>query len=745
MNATIKRTPIGRVPSQIEKVDVPAAKEIWRTINVAIDDIYTKNVSHHKFEVLHRSAYKLIVHRHGDLLYNETCEAITRHLRVFLKLVLDATNDKFLDVLTSVWDDHVICTTRIKEILLYMERNYIPQVKRMPIFDLGLLLFRDTIVENAAIRSRLGSELLRRIECERSGYLIDRDCLKRALSMLMELGAHGPNVFEDIFERPFIEESRGYFHRTIEKFIHENSCSSCLRKIESMLEDEASRSQHYLPFSTERKLKHTAETELIMNNAEALVQMSQSGVAFMMKNGRNDDLKQIYDTFLRVPPTLEHIRNCVADFIKTAGASIFADAEGTKDFSKFITDILNLKAQTNDMVENCFANDNKFQTRVHQSFDEILNRDRTSAYYLALYSDEQMRNGFRSCTDKAVELSVDRMVAVLRHIRDKDIFESFYKNQLSRRLLGQKSVSEESEKLMISKLKAEYGYQFTSKLERMFSDIAVSRADLCEYRKGTAKALDCEFTILTAGYWPSQSHDDSACLAKMPAVIKESIDDFFQYYSDSHSGRRLAWQFSLGSADVRMILTGGKAYDFTLSTYQMMILALFPEKVSITFEEICVSVPIPDVELKRHLLSLCTPAMRIVNKSPAGKSINSSDIFSINSSFSSKYRRIKVPLIAIQSVSGVESRTGKAGDLNGDSIPQDVQEDRKYAIDSVIVRVMKARKTFSHNELIAEVSRQLADRFPTSPQVLKMRIESLIEREYLARDKNSANVYHYVA
>ena len=154
------------------------------------------------------------------------------------------------------------------------------------------------------------------------------------------------------------------------------------------------------------------------------------------------------------------------------------------------------------------------------------------------------------------------------------------------------------------------------------------------------------------------------------------------------------------------------------------------------------NVPIPDVELKRHLLSLCTPAMRIVNKSPAGKvfllalcalstpltliylsiflvskSINSSDIFSINSSFSSKYRRIKVPLIAIQSVSGVESRTGKAGDLNGDSVPQDVQEDRKYAIDSVIVRVMKSRKTFSHNELIAEVSRQLADRFPTSPQV----------------------------
>ncbi len=213
---------------------------------------------------------------------------------------------------------------------MYMERNYIPQVKRMPVFDLGLLLFRDTIVENATIRSRLGSELLKRVESERCGYLIDRGCLKRALGMLMELGAHGPNVYEDIFERPFIEESRTFFQRTIEKFIQENSCSSCLHKIETLLGDEASRSQHYLPFSTERKLKHTAETELILNNAELLVQMSHSGVAFMIKNDRNEDLKLIYDTFTRVPPTLEHIRNCVAEFIKASGASIFADAEGTK-------------------------------------------------------------------------------------------------------------------------------------------------------------------------------------------------------------------------------------------------------------------------------------------------------------------------------------------------------------------------------------------------------------------------------
>ena len=58
---------------------------------------------------------------------------------------------------------------------------------------------------------------------------------------------------------------------------------------------------------------------------------------------------------------------------------------------------------------------------------------------------------------------------------------------------------------------------------------------------------------------------------------------------------------------------------------------------------------------------------------------------------------------------------------------------------------MKARKHAKHNDLIAEVTRQLSQRFFPQPQFLKKSIESLLEREYLERDASDSKMYVYMA
>lgn len=56
---------------------------------------------------------------------------------------------------------------------------------------------------------------------------------------------------------------------------------------------------------------------------------------------------------------------------------------------------------------------------------------------------------------------------------------------------------------------------------------------------------------------------------------------------------------------------------------------------------------------------------------------------------------------------------------------------------------MKTRKSLSHALLLTELYDQL--RFPVEPSDIKKRIESLIDREYLERDEEKNQVYHYLA
>jgi cullin 1 len=96
--------------------------------------------------------------------------------------------------------------------------------------------------------------------------------------------------------------------------------------------------------------------------------------------------------------------------------------------------------------------------------------------------------------------------------------------------------------------------------------------------------------------------------------------------------------------------------------------------------------------------------------------------------FSAPLRKIRVPMAALE-----ESNN-----------PKRVEEDRSIAIEASIVRIMKARKTLGHQQLIGEVLTQLSF-FRPQPKVIKRRIEALIDRDYLERDADNSNVYKYLA
>jgi hypothetical protein len=63
---------------------------------------------------------------------------------------------------------------------------------------------------------------------------------------------------------------------------------------------------------------------------------------------------------------------------------------------------------------------------------------------------------------------VSLQMVVFKYIEDKDVFQKFYSKMLAKRLVQHMSASDDAEASMISKLKQACGFEYTSKLQRMF-------------------------------------------------------------------------------------------------------------------------------------------------------------------------------------------------------------------------------------------------------------------------------------
>jgi len=383
-----------------------------------------------------------------------------------------------------------------------------------------------------------------------------------------------------------------------------------------------------------------------------------------------------------------------------------------------------------------FNLDRELETAMVEGFEGFINTNSKAPEYISLFLDENLKKGVKDKTDLEVDIALDKTITVFRYLTDKVVFERYYKGHLAKRLLLGRSVSDDAERQMLGKLKVECGHQFTQKLEGMFNDMKLSAETMDGYRahlEGTTPpAVSISVTVMTSTYWPSAAN--VSCT--LPEILVKAAKSFDAYYLAKHTGRRLTWQPSMGTADVRVQFKARK-HDLTVSTIALVILLLFEDLKDddfLTYEEIKAATNIPNNELSRNLQSLACAKYKILKKHPSGRDVNTGDSFSFNNAFTSNLQKIKISTVS----SKVESTEERK------ETHERIDEERKHQTEACIVRIMKDRKHMTHNDLINEVTRQLIPRFQPNPMDIKKRIEGLIEREYLERCEDRKS-YNYLA
>merc|ERR1711991_997683 len=248
--------------------------------------------------------------------------------------------------------------------------------------------------------------------------------------------------------------------------------------------------------------------------------------------------------------TLEILREFLFTHVKKLGLQIVADQKTVKDSITFVQKVLDLKGKYDRIISESFKGDKKAQMRLKEAFGEFLNKDSKSAFYLAAFIDDMFRSGLRQRSDVEMEQMLDRVILIFQHIRDKDLFENYYRTHLAKRLLGGLSFADELEETMIRKLKQESGYHFVSKLEGMLHDMGNSRVHMEQFRETATfndSPVEIKVDVLTRGFWSTGNH--SQC--KLPMVVLERRDAFAAFFLEKHQGQKLLWQNYLGSADIR--------------------------------------------------------------------------------------------------------------------------------------------------------------------------------------------------
>ena len=716
-------------------MDAAAAAGIWAEVKGAMVQIYEKNARSLYFEQVFRNAYNLVLYKHGGLLYNGVHETIKAHLTREAERVASTPNEHLLAEVLKGWEQHKTATLIFKDVFLYLDRVYVREHNKVEVYSLGLRNFRDVVLYHPGIRLRLQTTLLYAVHDERAGNIIDRDVMRSVLNMLLELsGIDGINVYHADFEKPFLKETEAFYCNESQKYLSQNSCTEYLLKSEQRVAEESERVTHYLAASTEEKLSEILLKQLIANHAVALLNMETSGLNWMLQADKLEDLKRLYSLFAKVPSTLDALRAGLGEFTKRCGFEIVAKHDTAPDPVGFIQEALALETKVNNVLNTCFRAEKKAEKKLQDAFDEFLNKDTRGAKYLSLYLDSLMRGDMKDIAADDVDATVERVVSIFRHVQDKDVFENFYRTHFAKRLLTRKSVSEESERQVLTHLQKECGHQYVTKLHGMFTDMKDSRKKMEAYlatEGSSGHAVELDVSVLTTGHWPVTALPT----CELPVDVRGVRDAFQYFYTTAFGGRKLTWQTNMGSAVMKANFPLGKR-ELNLSTYQMCMLMLFNVHEFVTLETVRQACNIPEVEMRRHLLSLCTPKLRLVLKSPKGKGIEDDDTFKLNKEFTHKMRRIKVPLISAKEVVPfVDTRR----------VPETVEEDRRHLIEAAIVRVMKARRQLNLNDLVAEVTRQLSHRFTPLPQVIKKRIESLIEREFIERNEEDRRFFNYIA
>ncbi|KAK4705022.1 cullin 1, partial [Phenoliferia sp. Uapishka_3] len=660
----------------------------------------------------------------GADLYKHLHTYFVSHLETVRAAAEDLSDEPLLNYYTKEWDRYTTGASYVNRLFTYLNRHWVKREKDEGrkniyiVYILALVQWKDHFYKHIQNKHKLTSAVLKLIEKQRNGETIESDLVKKVIDSFVALGLdeadtnrQNLDVYREAFEKPFLAATEVFYKAESEQYIGDNSVTEYMKKAETRLAEEENRIDMYLHASTRKSL---------------------------LDQEREVDLQRMYLLLSRIPNGLDPLRERFEQHVKKAGLESVEKTAGettseSTDPKAYVDSLLSVHKKNAALVDKAFRGDSGFVASLDKACREFVNRNKAcpsasrSPELLAKYADALLKKSNKTGEEADLEQALTDTMRVFKYIEDKDVFQKFYSRMLARRLITDASASDDAEASMITKLKDACGFEYTSKLQRMFQDIALCKDLNDQYKEKTHadsedKSIDFQVLVLGTAAWPLVG---PPCDLKLPVELLKTYERFERFYMNKH---RFATSFAVKSHQTLLTpvipLADESSHGSGNTRATTCVLLQFNSSDSLSYSDIETGSGINAEVLKPLLAQFCK--QRVLELKD--------DNYDLNLGFKSKKIRVMLnaPVKAEAKAEAVETL-------------KHVDEDRKMVIQAVIVRIMKARKQMKHQPLIQEAITQLAPRFNPKVADVKKAIDQLLDKEYIERIDGQRDAYNYLA
>eukprot|EP00879_Flechtneria_rotunda_P005254 GHRR01005539.1.p1 GENE.GHRR01005539.1~~GHRR01005539.1.p1 ORF type:complete len:335 (+),score=120.01 GHRR01005539.1:715-1719(+) len=278
-----------------------------------------------QYMMLYTTIYNMCTQKppydYSEQLYQRYREAFNNYINdKVLPSLRNHSDEVLLKELYHRWNNHKVMVRWLSRFFNYLDRYYVLRHSLHPLKDVGLLCFRDQVY--ADVKRNTRAAVLKLIEREREGELIDKTLLKHILDIFIEVGMGSMDCYERDFEEVLLTETANYYKRKASEWINQDSCPDYMLKAEECLRLEEERVDNYLHPSTKLKLLKEVENEVLTKYENDLLQKEHSGCAALLRDDKTDDLARMYRLFSRIPKGLDPIADCFKEHVEGEGMKL---------------------------------------------------------------------------------------------------------------------------------------------------------------------------------------------------------------------------------------------------------------------------------------------------------------------------------------------------------------------------------------------------------------------------------------